>query len=532
MSLQLKRRLARPLPKLAFAAVAFLAAGSCVVRGQISTETARLQITVLQEDGSPLPPADQPMPLSLGGMKRFQVVIDAMMRDGSIDTRFNGYVRVSVQPGGVSEILGADVVGRNVLLRNGHADSHMISVVGGYGDTRVWAEDMGYMPADPTKPPQCSNGLDDNGNGLIDYPADPGCAFANDDTEDGGSYAAGVSPAIHFQLPTLAQVQGYQCPAVGDPACAVGSSGTPFENEQVEVNDGNGVAPGEGPTLIVTRVSADGFFATDVDKTRPPEAQGKYNHIYAFNFNIPPGMRVCDRLTYLSGTMSEFFGFTEIGFPSYKLHQWRLPVPGGDPGDGECLVPDPNLITDTMLGSSDAATVALEPWESSLVRVQNVTIGKHFGPDKASNNVFTDNSSNCDLNDDGKVDFDTPGNPEMACSNACAADRECVDWSGYASRGNFRVVVGASTLGILINVGSVPGFDPLLEKGRTIKSVTGTVRHFSGGPLNWTIECRCADDFLYCKPGDTECENNAQPKSTKESCVLPRTEYDPNEGTN
>ena len=32
--------------------------------------------------------------------------------------------------------------------------------------------------------PQCANGIDDNANGLIDYPADPGCASASDNNEN------------------------------------------------------------------------------------------------------------------------------------------------------------------------------------------------------------------------------------------------------------------------------------------------------------------------------------------------------------
>jgi hypothetical protein len=531
MSRHPKRRFSRPLSKVALAIISLMAVGACVVRGQPSDETARLQVTVLQGDGTPLPGADQPMKIGLDGPRRFQVVIDALNKDGSIDDRFNGYVRVSVQPGGISSVQGGDVVGRNVLLRNGHADSHQIDVVGAYGITRVWAEDMGYMPADPTKPPQCADGVDNNGNGLIDYPADPGCAFANDDTEDGGTYAAGVSPPLHFKLPTLAEVQGYQCAAEDDPACDQGSSKTPFSNEQVEVHDGDGVAAGQGPTLIVTRVSSDGFYVTDVDATRPSKAFGRFNHMFAFNFSTPAGMRICDRVTYLSGTMSEFFGFTELGFPSFRLHQWRLPT-ATDPGDGECMIPEPNLIIDSMLGSSDDAATWMEPWESSLVRLIDVRVGAHFGPDKVQNGSPGPNASNCDLNDDGSVDFNTPGNDELLCSDNCILDKECVDWTAYGSRGNFRVVVGTSPLGIQANAAAVQNFDPYLVKGQRIAAITGTIRHFSGGKLNWTIDTRCSDDLVFCASGDADCAANPPIKSVKQSCVQPRTEYDPNEGTN
>ena len=70
------------------------------------------------------------------------------------------------------------------------------------------------------------------------------------------------------------------CPELTQPhlTCDDKPSLTPFANEQIEVNDGDGVAPGQGPTLIVTRVSSDGFYVTDVDATRPSKAQGKLTY--------------------------------------------------------------------------------------------------------------------------------------------------------------------------------------------------------------------------------------------------------------
>jgi hypothetical protein len=301
------------------------AASSCVERGEIPDETARLNVSVVQEDGTPLPGADQPLPIDLSKTRKFRLVIDAVLADGTLDTRFHGFVRVSVEPGGIDSIVGPAVVGRNVMLTSGHAEAHVVEISGAYGDTRVWAEDMGYLPADPSKPPQCANLLDDNGNGLMDFPADPGCAYANDDTEDGGTYAAGVSPALHFALPTIADLQGRG---------SMTPSQTPFANEQVQV------ATAAPSTLIVTRVSSDGFYVTDINAQIAEADKGRYTSLFAFNFNSPWGMRVCDRVTSLSGTMSEFFGFTELGFPSYAVHQWRLPT-ATDPGDGPCLVPAP-----------------------------------------------------------------------------------------------------------------------------------------------------------------------------------------------
>jgi hypothetical protein len=61
---------------------------------------------------------------------------------------------------------------------------------------RLWVEDLGYLP-DTTdgKADPAANGKDDNGDGLIDFPADPGCAFADDDTEEARDVCRGNIPA-------------------------------------------------------------------------------------------------------------------------------------------------------------------------------------------------------------------------------------------------------------------------------------------------------------------------------------------------
>jgi hypothetical protein len=42
-------------------------------------------------------------------------------------------------------------------------------------------------PPDPVPPPQCSNGEDDDGDGLFDFPADLGCTSATDNNESAPS---------------------------------------------------------------------------------------------------------------------------------------------------------------------------------------------------------------------------------------------------------------------------------------------------------------------------------------------------------
>jgi hypothetical protein len=183
----------------------------------------------------------------------------------------------------------------------------------------------------------------------------------------------------------------------------------------------------------------------------------------------------------------------------------------------------------------DPATVGdsalLERIESALVRVENVSIGQFFGPEPAGAQ-FTSTSSNCDLDGNGFIDFDTPGSNEGLCANACGAEPECVEWTGYISRGNYRVVMpGAGS--IQINTRSIGGFDPPSMRGKILASVTGTLRNFSGGDLNWTIEARCGDDMVCDDTSQQACaQGPTQPVSSQIACVQPRTSDDPNEASN
>src|SRR5207244_2934288 len=106
-------------------------------------------------------------------------------------------------------------------------------------------------------------------------------------------------------------------------------------------------------------------------------------------FSAPPGMRVCDRVTYLAGTANEFFGYTELSFPSYRLDFVY------DAKD--CAVPEPTLLDATTILSDGA----MEKLEAGLVRIQGFTIARKFGPGLVKNNAPTVDASNCDLNGNG-----------------------------------------------------------------------------------------------------------------------------------
>jgi len=460
----------------------------CVTDADPIEGLATFRVEILAVDGQPPPDPASPLPANRGDHDdgwtfRIQAVDVA-----GADTTFDGYVRLSVTPGSVTSVESEGATGRNALLAGG-AGEGIVYVTGTFGPVRLEVEDIGYLPNDVD--PKCSNGLNDDPDedNVTDFPGDPGCAFANDDTEVGGTFAAAVSPPVWYDLPRVIDIQGQ-------------GTSTPYKFEAVQVKT-------DGPQrLVVTRVSSDGFYATDLAN----QADG-YNHIYAFNFSTPAGMRVCDVITRLTGTANEFFGGTQVSFPSFEV---EFPIEG----QGVCEVPEPALIEAATI----ADNVAMEKLESALVRVSGFHIAQNFGPDKAINNVFGPTQSNCDFNDDGQVDFEDP--EEGSCSNVCAAAPECSDWIGFAARGNYKVTNGVAM--IQINTGTVPEVDPPGSRGMEIALVTGTLRNFSGGSLNWTIETRCPDD-LVC----TFSEGCAgEVLSAQEACVRLRTEEDNDQGTN
>lgn len=499
------------------ALLAPLVVGACsVAHGGPITGAAGFDVTVSIPGHGAVGPTTPTLPVDLyASTETFEIDVRALGATGELDPTFEGFVRVSIHPGAVVSVAGEGATGRNVFVKAGVATSQVVTVTGSHGPTRIWVEDLGYTPAAASKPPACSNGRDDDGDGLVDFPGDPGCAFANDDSETGGTYATGLSTPIPFAAPTLADAQGR-------------GASSPYVEEQVDL------AAAAPANLVVTRITPDGFYVSDTNE------QAGYGHLFAFSFSTPPGLRVCDRLESLSGTLSEFHGFTELGSPGFVAHPWDFRAPA-DGGDGPCQVPEPTVLDHVVLGvwqcsqqtgkfSSVADDAALERLESGLVRVTGLRLPKFFGPGHpASANGFEPDAThtNCDLNDDGKLDFTTAGSVEAACVARCDCVSECTEWTNYVANGAFRVLLtdGAE---VQVNTSTIPSFDPPSHRGELVSSLTGTLRDFSGGSYNWTIEARCDDDLvLPCAAGDAAClESPPGPQSSQIACVDPRTQED------
>ena len=405
---------------------------------------------------------------------------------------FDGFVSVAAIPGQILSVESATAEVRRTSVRVVGAAPVALDVQlhNAYGETRLWAEDVGLDPAPPVDSP-CDDGIDNDRDGLTDYPLDPGCFMRNDGSERPGSHSVGVSEPIRFANPRLSDSQG--CGPL------------PLLQQQVVTVD-----RGE---MYVTAVTADGFYVSDFSYIRggcepgsPCCVGGRYAHMFAYNFNTPYGMRVCDRLAAVSGTVADFYGFTEMNFPSWVMYDVDE-----DPSNGTTLMRysineeryscpiEAHPLTDAELLSGPE----MESWESGFVELVDVELPAD------ADWVF------CDLNGDGDVayraDMDTcvPRSQvrlvepycttqdrccELECNNACNS-RLCAELATFRRYGQFPLQVG--TARILATADSVPELDPreLARSGRThIDRMSGVLRQFAPLDFPWIMQPRCRQD--------------------------------------
>src|SRR5690606_33802750 len=107
-----------------------------------------------------------------------------------------------------------------------------------------------------------------------------------------------------------------------------------------------------GRTLVVTGIAVDGFYVTDMS-----ESTGSYNAIFAHTHSRPKGIEQGSVIAELIGTVVEFYGFTELGFPTYRV-------------GGKVSNMVPVQLTADLVGQD----AEMEKLESRLVEVRDVTV--------------------------------------------------------------------------------------------------------------------------------------------------------------
>lgn len=226
----------------------------------------------------------------------FKINVTAIDQDGSVAKWFNGNVHVGINPTGkLSKRQNQWIELRSGIL----TEPFTVNVEELHGKTNLWIEDIG--------------------------------------TDDApGSYATGLSPDIWIENPTIRNVQETDLITT-----------SPLKGDFVQINT-------QGRVLYVTGVSTDGFYVTDLS-----EPEDIFNGMYVYSHSRPSDVMNGDCLSQLSGTADEYYGFTELSFPSWK------PVKCPPNVSLDVINLDINTMNDDIL---------MEQYESRLVKIDNPVV--------------------------------------------------------------------------------------------------------------------------------------------------------------
>lgn len=347
--------------------------------------------------------------------RQYRLKVEALDAKGARVESLTRPLHVRVVPGQV--VLDEARGFTDQITMNAGVGEAVVAVSHIYGDTRIWAEDLGT-------------------------------------SEEPGSYATGVSPTLYVQAPTISDIQyvprdqeclsyvgttleGYECAALASTFVRVRAADR---------------------LLVVTAITTSGFYVTDcIDAGGPlgacQGAAGQYNSMYAFSYSAPDGVFPGAVLESLAGNVSEFNGSTQLSFPDWVL----APGEQVDP-------PEPEVLSEQIYCSSDSA-YATEPYESDLVRVENLVI-KDFASDSY---------------DLGR--FNRFGQWPAIFVSTLDTDAECE-----------IAVVTRETM---------PDFDPLANPGAALDFVQGNLTTYASvysDVIQWTVLTRTSSD-LGCATG-------------------------------
>jgi hypothetical protein len=440
-----------------------LVTASCIEPREFPSTTASFEVTLEAVSGCGQSRAEPC--LHEAESRPYKASIRALTAEGNLDTSFNGNVVVSLLPGGILDESFLMTGGRRIrtlLLTGGLASDVDLSFARGFGDLRLLVEDLGYTRAALATDAVC-----------FDIYPSAGCFARDDDDPGSGSGAAGVSGPISFTYPRIYDIQFTLVEAVGEaegwPSPLDGFRPLIDADSRTDVPtlaDCDGGPEGRRELLVVTGVTVDGFFATDVCNAAGPA----FAHVYVYNFNTPEDLVVGDCLLELTGTIQEFHGFTELKNPFW--------IVDCDPEDPSCaeprcldLVPAPITLDASLLANQHS----MEGLEAGVVEITGATIASTI--------------RSCDLNGNGAIS----GDEEWACSRTCGDDIDCMVLENYETYFQFTVHKDGYELNVVTR--GTLDFDPEEHLGQTVTRITGTLRHLDFGRPPWTIEPRTEDDF-------------------------------------
>jgi len=302
--------------------------------------------------------------------------VQAIDRNGQMATWFSGPLKIRVAPFGSL----ADGQADTVQMVDGVVTGVSVALVDVHDVSNIWFE---------------SQGTD----------------------EERGNYATGLSPEITVADPTIRQVQEIETSSTL-PTWETSALSGDFVKIDLD-----------GRTAVVTGVFSDGCYVTDI--TEPGYA---YSSIFIYNHSRPD-VAVGDRVVTLAGTDDEFFGFTELSFPSWSA-------------DGTAEVPAPIVIDAALVDDSNT----LEQYESALVEVDDALVCPVDENYTAYGQwvVLVDSAATCD-GDTGKIN--------------------------------------------IVSATGAPDFNPADHVGETLSIVRGNLRYHTAADPSWMIYVRSAEDI-------------------------------------
>ena len=285
--------------------------------------------------------------------EEFTLKITALGVDGKKDTSFNGGVCIFstkgiLERGLFKTIEPAEMKNGELAIKSGGKTVNELKVKLrlAFGKTVLWVSDANKKP--------CPNTLDPN------------------DTTRPYVGRSGAAPALTYQELSIRNVQEV----------------TDSPHESPLINKYSVIEAGEGNKMVVTGVTSNGFFLTDLNEYKKDVAS--YHSIFVFTFSAPSLaheegteprlLGVGDIVEKVEGGIDEFSGHTQIVFPSY-VPKWKDGKVGGEVVKADkSEMPKPiEIKTDKSDGIWSRGE--MEKLESALVEVKNA-VAVPFSPEQ------------------------------------------------------------------------------------------------------------------------------------------------------